>query len=123
MWKVIIAGGRELVPTQQHYDEIDRLLSSHPSYELVTGCARGADQIPYAYEKARGTSVKEFPADWNTHGRGAGFIRNAEMADYSDALIAFWDGTSKGTKHMIDVARKKGLCVSVISYAKPVNFF
>ena len=56
------------------------------------------------------------PADWERHGKAAGPIRNAEMADVSDALIAFWDGQSCGTKSMIELAKRKGLQVAVVRY-------
>lgn len=55
--------------------------------------------------------VKKFPADWGGLGKRAGYLRNEQMADYADALIAVWDGKSKGTKHMIDVATVKELKV------------
>ena len=58
--------------------------------------------------------IKRFPADWENLGRGAGYVRNVQMAFYADALIAFWDGESRGTKHMIDIAKEKGLMVRVI---------
>jgi hypothetical protein len=47
-------------------------------------------------------------ADWDTYGKSAGYRRNADMAKYSDAVVCFWDGVSKGTKHMIDLARQYG---------------
>lgn len=50
------------------------------------------------------------------HGRAAGPIRNEEIAEVSDALIAFWDGKSRGTKSMIEIARRKGLQVAVVRY-------
>ena len=48
-----------------------------------------------------GIPIKEFPANWQEFGRAAGPIRNGEMADYADALIAIWDGRSRGTADMI----------------------
>ena len=57
-----------------------------------------------------------YPADWERHGRAAGPIRNEEMAEVSDALIAFWDGKSRGTKSMIEIAMRKGLQVAVVRY-------
>lgn len=64
----------------------------------------------------RGLPVDEFRADWDTHGKSAGYKRNSQMADHADMLIAFWDGKSKGTKHMIDLARAKKLIVKVVKY-------
>lgn len=56
----------------------------------------------------RDIPVKRFPADWDRHGRAAGPIRNCQMAQYADALIAIWDGKSRGTKNMIDEMNKCG---------------
>lgn len=60
--------------------------------------------------------VIHFPANWDKHGKSAGHIRNAEMAKYADALVAFWDGKSKGTKGMIDYATRCNLRVKVVRY-------
>ena len=64
--------------------------------------------------------IAEFPPDWNKYGKRAGYIRNAEMARYASeengALIAFWDTKSKGTKHMIDLAKEKNLAVRIVKY-------
>ena len=83
---------------------------------VVHGTARGADTLGCQWASTWGLSIMPFPADWHTHGKAAGHIRNAEMADYADVLVAFWDGESKGTKGMIDVALKKGLEVHVYRY-------
>ena len=68
------------------------------------------------YAQSKGYDVKIMPADWGAHGRSAGYKRNQQMADISDALVAFWDGSSPGTKHMINLAKAKGLRVHVVSY-------
>ncbi len=57
--------------------------------------------------------IKKFPANWTAYGMSAGYKRNQQMAENADALIALWDGESKGTKHMIDIATQKGLWVHV----------
>jgi alkanesulfonate monooxygenase SsuD/methylene tetrahydromethanopterin reductase-like flavin-dependent oxidoreductase (luciferase family) len=54
-----------------------------------------------------GVKVARFPADWDTYGKRAGYLRNEQMAEYADALFAIWDGESKGTKHMIDIMLSK----------------
>lgn len=84
--------------------------------EVVSGDARGADKLGEKWGHATHLPVTHFPADWNRHGRGAGHIRNAEMAKYADALVAFWDGKSRGTKGMIDYAAKLGLRVKIVHY-------
>ena len=59
-----------------------------------------------------------FEADWGTHGKKAGILRNIEMGDYADALIAFHDSESKGTKHMIEYMKSLGKPVRVVRYKK-----
>lgn len=86
--------------------------------EIVSGTARGADQLGERYAAERGLSIKRFPADWDRDGKSAGYLRNVRMAEYADAAIVFWDGVSKGSKHMVDVAKKKGLPVRVVRYNK-----
>jgi hypothetical protein len=82
--------------------------------EVVSGTARGADRTGEQWASENNVPVKRFPADWDKHGKRAGYLRNADMAEYAEALVAFWDGQSRGTKHMIDLAEKAGLRVSVV---------
>ena len=123
--KLIIAGGRDFtdVPLAAwHFTAFVEEL--HPEAtalvpcitEIVSGTARGADKVGEEVAKAFGIPVKQFIPDWDGLGKRAGFVRNAEMAEYGDALLAFWDKRSKGTKHMIDTATKKGLKVKVVYY-------
>lgn len=118
-YKVIIAGTRMFADYTLLCSSCDRLLSQKGLTHdiiIVSGTARGADKLGERYAKERGYNVELFPADWENKGRAAGYIRNADMANNADALIAFWDGTSHGTAHMIDIARKKNLPVRVIRY-------
>lgn len=127
--RVIIAGSRD-------FDDFPKLMNScidilHEisdqndnldKIRIVSGTARGADLLGEQYAKVAGYEVSRFPADWDGLGKRAGYVRNAEMAKYAMAdenygvLIAFWDGKSKGTKHMIDLAEKKGLEVHVVRF-------
>ena len=63
-----------------------------------------------------GYEIRTFPANWAEFGKGAGLIRNKKMAKYADALIAFWDGKSKGTKNMIQQAEEFGLKIRIYRY-------
>jgi len=83
--------------------------------EVVCGCARGVDTLGELWAKRNGVPVRYFPANWALYGKSAGFIRNGEMIDYADALIAVWDGESRGTNHTIQEARKRGLSVYVVN--------
>jgi len=115
--KVIIAGGRGFNDLEKLSNFCDTILSNiEEDIEIVSGTANGADKLGEKYAKEKGYAIKQFPADWDAHGKSAGYIRNAEMAKYADALIAFWDGKSKGTKHMIDLAKYYKLKVKIIIY-------
>ena len=127
--RIIVAGSRDFKDYQLLRDTLmdyldfmdDKDVVDNPSQvKFISGTAKGADtlgeQFAYTYEY----DVKRFPADWNTYGKSAGYRRNAEMAKYASeaygVLIAFWDGKSKGTKHMIDLAKRYGLEVHVVNY-------
>lgn len=117
MAKLIIAGSRNVVvSTSQISDAVDRMLEMHDliPVEVVSGCARGVDRCGEEYATEVGLRIKRFPAQWSTHGRSAGPMRNLEMARYGDALLAFWDGSSHGTRDMIDAMRGRGKPVLVV---------
>lgn len=114
--KVIIAGGRTFDNYELLKESCDRILARQPLIEIVSGTAGGADKLGERYANEKGYLIHEFPANWDKHGKSAGYIRNEEMAKFADGLIAFWDGKSKGTKHMIDLAKKYNLKVKVINY-------
>ena len=117
MFRVIIAGGRDFNNYPGLAQTMDRLLANvTDEIVIVCGMAQGADKLGEQYAKERGYTVRYFPADWDGMGRGAGFIRTEEMAQNADALVAFWDGKSRGTKHMIETAQKHKLDVRVKHY-------
>lgn len=117
MYKVIVAGSRTFNDYLLLEEKLDRILSKRlPDVEIVLGTADGADRQGELYANKNKLPIKRFPADWNTHGKKAGYLRNLEMAKYADACIVFWNGTSKGTKHMIDIANKHNLPLRIIRY-------
>lgn len=117
--RVIIAGGRDFDNYTLLCSKLDKILSrvcqTHEIH-IVCGIARGADMLGAEYAKARNYTVDSYPAEWNRYGKRAGYIRNEQMANNADALVAFWDTQSKGTSHMIMLAREKQLKVRVILY-------
>ena len=118
-FRVIIAGGRDFNDYALLKTKCDNILAEKATTHhiiIVSGAARGADSLGEKYAQEHSYTIEKYPADWNTHGKAAGPIRNAQMANSADALIAFWDGKSHGTKSMINIARSKGLCVRVINY-------
>lgn len=112
--KVIIAGSRGI----EDYAIIEKAmlesgLDLSAITEVVSGTARGVDQLGEYWAFQRGIPVKRFPAQWDLYGREAGFVRNEEMAHYADALVAIQKNNSHGTQHMINFAEKVGLKVFV----------
>lgn len=87
----------------------DLLLRNWGSVVIVSGGARGADALAKRYAVDRGYCYMEFPADWDTYGRRAGYIRNRAMHEYistheNRGVIAFWDGKSRGTRQSFSLA-------------------
>lgn len=120
--KTIIAGSR----TFDDYSLIRHAIESSPWYraitEVVSGAQRstrveddgslfyyGVDYFGEQWARSKMIPIKRFPADWHQYGKSAGPRRNEQMACYADALIAVWDGQSRGTSDMIRRAREHGL--------------
>ena len=103
--RVIIAGSRNFTEYNHVQDAVD--MCRWYIKEIVSGGARGIDTLAKDFAFNNIMDFKEFQADWNNLGTSAGFVRNCQMADYSDGLIAIWDGESKGTKHMINIMLKQ----------------
>ena len=114
--KVIIAGGRDFSDYKFLLDSVYSILKGDDNVEIVSGCADGVDKLGERFAESFGLPISKFPANWGKYGRSAGPIRNLEMAKYSDELIVFWDGKSKGTKNMINNARKLNLVVHKFIY-------
>ena len=112
--RIIIAGSRSLTDMRQVVDAIKA--AKFDITEVVCGDASGADTFGANWAKARDIPVKYFRPDWKQHGKAAGPIRNGMMADYAEALIAVWDGTSPGTQNMIKEAERRKLRVYVHLY-------
>lgn len=114
--KTIIAGGRDF----SDYGLLESTLDSLPwsISESLNGEALGADSLgaKYMKNKNREDDIKSYPADWNKHGKAAGHIRNTTMANNAQALVAFWDGKSKGTADMISKAKERELLTLVVNY-------
>lgn len=109
-FKVIIAGSRDFTDYNFLRDKCDRILSNiKDEIWILSGCAKGADNLGEKYAQERGYYLAEFPADWDLHGRKAGVLRNQEMADEADALIVFIKNQSRGSLDMLRRAEKRGL--------------
>lgn len=109
--RVIVAGSRSITSYTEVCNAIAQ--SKFPINEIVSGNAEGVDQYGEAYAIEMYLDLVIFPANWKLHKNKAGILRNMKMGDYADALVAVWDGTSRGTKHMIDYMNKLGKPVYV----------
>jgi len=121
MLQVIVAGGRDFT-SEKNYEMMKSWLlyffkDLFPHHiEIVSGMAAGADSLAIRFAKEFGLPVREFPADWKRYGKSAGYKRNVQMAIYADACVCFWDKRSKGTKHMINIAKEHDLKLRVVKY-------
>lgn len=112
--KVIIAGSRGI----NDYDFVLGVVadSGFKISSVLCGCALGVDELGEQIAEDFGIPVVYYPADWHTKGKAAGHIRNLEMAENAEALVAVWDNRSPGTRNMIDTAKRLGLRVYIGIY-------
>jgi hypothetical protein len=113
--RTIIAGGRDIQDPQL----VESAMQWAAYYvgitptTVVSGGCRGVDQLGEAWARQRGIRVERYPADWNRYKKKAGPIRNGVMAENSAALVALWNGKSRGTEDMIRKAYSHGLRVFI----------
>ena len=101
--KIAIVGSRDFA----ELDKVRDYVNSLPlDCIIVSGGARGVDRVAEQTASVRGMQTIIFKPDWEKHGKAAGFIRNHDIIQAADSVVAFWDGTSKGTKNSIDLATK-----------------
>lgn len=117
--KLLIAGSRD-------YDDYDFLKTAiselnQPIDYIISGTARGADQLGERYAKENNIEILRYPADWDIHGKKAGFIRNQKMGEVCDLALLFWDCNSPGTRSMIYILNKLGKRYILYKYRKISN--
>jgi hypothetical protein len=120
MKTVVVAGSRtfsdyELMEVKL-YSILARWEAEGEEITILDGGARGADSLARKYAIESGHGSITIRADWNKYGRSAGMRRNEVMADKADAVVAFWDGSSRGTAHMIELAKSRNLPVRIIRF-------
>lgn len=105
--KLIIAGSRTVFAS---VIEITALLDHHKltPTEIVSGTAKGIDMCGEDFARYAKLKCRQFPADWDKFGKSAGHKRNAQMAEYADALLLIWDGESRGSAGMKSIMQKLG---------------
>ena len=117
--RLIIAGGRDFKNEDLMRDCLQQMVDGgymDEQTELVCGMAKGADLLGYKLFKEQGMTIHKFIPDWEGLGKRAGFVRNAEMGEFCDGALIFWDGASHGTKHMIDFMERSGKPYTVVEY-------
>lgn len=109
---VIIAGSRSITDPDRVFDAF-MWYGPRGDHTIISGDASGVDEIAEDVAEEYGMDYKQYEADWDEYGKAAGPIRNNEMAEMADMLIAVWDGESQGTKNMIGQAVDHGLEIAV----------
>ena len=122
--EIIVAGSRDF----NDYELLEKILNEYIGNEkdvtIISGTARGADRLGEAYAKNNGYKLNLFPAEWNVYGKSAGYKRNVLMSEHASDCVVFWDGISKGTKHMIDIIKannefpNKHINLKVVNYTQ-----
>jgi len=117
--QLIIAGGREFNNKELVVERLQAMeqLGLFPNgVELICGMAKGADQLGFDVFHEAGLTIHAFHPDWDGLGKRAGFVRNAQMGEAADMALIFWDGHSRGTKHMIEYMEKMNKRVYLVRY-------
>lgn len=83
---------------------------------VVSGGAKGADSLAQRYAEQNQIPVEIFKPDWKRFGRGAGIVRNREIIEAAEMVVAFWDGKSKGTESSIKMAQSKRIPVKIVKF-------
>lgn len=116
-YKLVIAGSREFKDYSLLSETLDKHLKNrarNKAITIISGTAKGADQLGEQYAKEKGYKIEYYPADWERYGNAAGPIRNTQMAKAADDVIVFWDGKSAGTRNMMEAAEKENIPCTVI---------
>ena len=113
---VIVAGSRHFSNYNFLKNRLDYLLQNKPNTTIISGTARGADTLGEQYAKEHNLPCEKMPANWRLYGKRAGYVRNIEMAKKADACVVFWDGKSKCTYHMIQIAKQYNLELRIYKF-------
>ena len=114
--KVIIAGSRNFNDYNSLERKMNTILKNQDDVTIISGTARGADKLGERYASEHHIKVEQYVPMWDIFGKKSGYMRNVEMAKVADACVVFWDGKSKGTKHMIDIAKNFKLGLRIIKF-------
>ena len=114
--KIIIAGSRDFSDYELLASKMAFYTQNQENIQIISGTARGADKLGERWARENALYLYRFPAEWQKFGPSAGLKRNEVMAHFGDALVAFWDNKSKGTRHMINYMRSLKKPVRVVNF-------
>ncbi len=114
---ILVSGSRDFPHPHLVRQTIQNVIT--PEDSLMHGCARGVDTWAGETAKACGATVIRRPADWDRYGKRAGYLRNEQMLNEARQhpgllVVIFWDGQSRGTKHMIDLCAASHIPIRLI---------
>lgn len=112
--KSIIAGSRSFNNYEFMKNSLEPFIDTITT--VISGTAKGADTLGELWASEYHKDVIRMPANWEVYGRSAGYRRNEDMAKNADICFVFWDGSSKGSKHMIDIARSSNIELHIFKY-------
>ena len=104
MAKIVVAGGRTYTNTGMVFICLEKIVQKGDV--IISGHAKGVDMMGELYAQKNNLACEIYPAEWDKYGRSAGPRRNEQMAQVADKVVVFWDFKSRGTKNMIDMAKK-----------------
>ncbi|MFW6226284.1 MAG: DUF2493 domain-containing protein [bacterium] len=104
--KIAVIGSRNFTDYELLKSKLDKIHERKIITCIVSGGAKGADKLSERWADENGIEKLIFIPDWNKYGKRAGFLRNEDIIKNADAVVAFWDGVSKGTQHGINLSKK-----------------
>ena len=110
---IIVAGDRNFTDYNYFKQCLNTLFNTERPRTIISGCAKGVDTLAIRYANEYNLPLMKFPADWDTHGKAAGPIRNKQMAQNATHLVAFLAPNSKGTRNMINQAKEHNLAIKI----------
>ncbi len=113
--KIAIIGSRKL-----EVSNLEKYLPDNVT-EIVSGGAKGIDTCAKRFAVEKGIKLTEFLPEYEKYGRGAPLKRNLQIIDYSDLVIAFWDGNSRGTKYVIDNCKRINKPIKILIKNKALD--
>ena len=104
MAKVVVAGGRTYTNTGMVFICLEDIVQKDDV--IISGHAKGVDMMGELYAQKNNLACEIYPAEWDKYGRSAGPRRNEQMAQVADKVVVFWNFKSRGTKNMVEMAKK-----------------